>query len=85
MSEDKCRPVVVDGEVVRVRGGRAMNAQEVDAGTDYSKVKYSSTFDMAQMLRDGHTCERVFTTIQGAVTHRRRAHEGFNPHAKVAS
>jgi len=30
-------------------------------------------------------CDRTFPTIQGAVTHRRRAHEGFNPHAKVAS
>jgi outer membrane murein-binding lipoprotein Lpp len=30
-------------------------------------------------------CDRTFPTIQGAVTHRRRAHEGFNPHAKAAS
>jgi len=30
------------------------------------------------------TCERVFDTPQGAVTHRRRAHEGFNPHAKAS-
>jgi len=30
MSADECRPVVVDGEVVRVRGGRAMNPEEVD-------------------------------------------------------
>jgi len=30
-------------------------------------------------------CDRVFTTIQGAVTHRRRAHEGFNPHAAGAA
>lgn len=29
-------------------------------------------------------CDRTFTTIQGAVTHRRRAHEGFNPHAKAS-
>jgi len=29
-------------------------------------------------------CDRTFPTIQGAVTHRRRAHEGFNPHAGAA-
>jgi len=29
-------------------------------------------------------CDRTFPTIQGAVTHRRRAHEGFNPHAKAS-
>lgn len=31
------------------------------------------------------TCDRVFDTPQGAVTHRRRAHEGFNPIVKAAS
>jgi uncharacterized small protein (DUF1192 family) len=29
-------------------------------------------------------CDRTFDTPQGAVTHRRRAHEGFNPHAGAA-
>jgi len=29
MSADKCRPVVVDGEIIRVHGSRAMNEQEV--------------------------------------------------------
>lgn len=31
MTADKCRPVEVDGEVIRVRGSRAMNPDEVDA------------------------------------------------------
>lgn len=31
MSADKCRPVVVDGEVIRVRGGAEMGPEEVDA------------------------------------------------------
>ena len=29
-------------------------------------------------------CDRTFDTPQGASTHRRRAHEGFNPHAKAS-
>lgn len=32
--EDSCRVVVVDGELIRVRGGRRMNPQEVDAFAD---------------------------------------------------
>ena len=31
MSEDTCRPVVVDGEVIRVRGGAQMGPEEIDA------------------------------------------------------
>lgn len=30
MTDDKCRPVVVDGEVIRVHGGREMTPQEVE-------------------------------------------------------
>jgi hypothetical protein len=29
--EDTCRPVVVDGEVIRVHGGAEMNPAEVEA------------------------------------------------------
>jgi hypothetical protein len=31
MSVDKCRPVVVDGEVIRVHGGAQMGPEEIDA------------------------------------------------------
>ena len=31
MSADKCRPVVVDGETIRVRGGAQMGPEEIDA------------------------------------------------------
>jgi hypothetical protein len=34
MSEDKCRPVEVDGEVIRVLGGREMDTAERDAFAD---------------------------------------------------
>ena len=34
MSEDKCRPVEVDGEIIRVHGGREMNAADRDAFTE---------------------------------------------------
>jgi hypothetical protein len=31
MSADKCRPVEVDGEIIRVRGGAEMGPEEIDA------------------------------------------------------
>jgi len=31
MSEDKCRPVEVDGETIRVHGGAQMGPEEIDA------------------------------------------------------
>lgn len=34
MSEDTCRPVAVDGEIIRVHGGREMTPDEVDALAD---------------------------------------------------
>ena len=49
-----------------------LNRSGIDVGVDYSKVKRTSTFDMAQMLRDGHTQAEVAvafglstSTIQG--------------------
>jgi hypothetical protein len=44
MSADKCRPVVVDGQVIRVRGARAMNEQEVGHLTEIVRaVKHLSS------------------------------------------
>jgi hypothetical protein len=34
MSKDRCRPVEVDGEVIRVLGGREMNATDREAFAD---------------------------------------------------
>ena len=44
MSADKCCPVVVDGQVIRVRGARAMNEQEVGYLTEIVRaVKHLSS------------------------------------------
>jgi WhiB family transcriptional regulator, redox-sensing transcriptional regulator len=49
-----------------------LNRSDTGPGVDYSKVKHTSTFDMAQMLRDGATQAEVAdafglstSTIQG--------------------
>jgi hypothetical protein len=50
MSVDKCRPVVVDGEVIRVLGGREMSAADREAFAEIvraAKRRMSESVPMA--------------------------------------
>jgi len=53
MNADKCRPVEVDGEIIRVHGGREMTPEEVDGFADIVRAAKH-----LMSIRDCPDCEQ---------------------------
>ena len=77
------RIATLQAEIDKLKRKPAKTATGQKLSTTGQKPSYTQQY--GEFACTTPACERVFTTIQGAVTHRRRAHEGFNPHAKAAS
>jgi hypothetical protein len=72
------RIATLQAEIDKLKGKRTSSAKSAVSSPPRSYTQKTGEFACTDP-----SCDRVFTTIQGAVTHCRRAHEGFNPTRKA--